>query len=337
MLRFLSLAALLFTAAGASPFTHITSLANLTTATTGTTVRILDINGRQFIVDPGYPQAPEFTPVNGAPALPTGAMTNQDTFKIQSAPFPDMFISYASIGIAATTPIHSQLVLRGNANAAVFSLQTISGGELFLWSANYREDLYKEAGVYHSRIPNLEHLILEYYSLLTSSSAIPFQPLLSVPTPRRIEIFMLCRSVESSTYPQIWDRCSSGIKHLDLSCYLDDQPTNGSVSLPHVSFLPIALESLQLRTTRNSNEWMARHLSPSDLSSLKALSSGFHLEILRCGRLASAFRTIEVLDYVTQASFAALLVILTGLRASPAGSDGASYLATAVGHVQLAV
>jgi hypothetical protein len=78
MLSFLGLAALLLTTAGASPITHITSesIANLTT--TGPTVRIIDTNAFQFILDPGYPQAPEFTPVNGAPALATGNRTNQD-------------------------------------------------------------------------------------------------------------------------------------------------------------------------------------------------------------------------------------------------------------------
>jgi hypothetical protein len=51
-----------------------------------------------------------------------------NTFTIQSVIFPGMFISYAGIGISATTPTHSQLVLRGTANAAVFGVQTLSGG-----------------------------------------------------------------------------------------------------------------------------------------------------------------------------------------------------------------
>jgi hypothetical protein len=51
------------------------------------------------------------------------------TFKIQSAMFPNMFISYAAFGSSSTSPIHSQLVLRGNANAAIFSLQTLAGGQ----------------------------------------------------------------------------------------------------------------------------------------------------------------------------------------------------------------
>ncbi|KAJ6588893.1 hypothetical protein B0H19DRAFT_1367402 [Mycena capillaripes] len=78
------------------------------------------------------PAEKHFPDATGGPTL-----TNQDwilvpqdtnTFKIQSAPFPDMFISYAGIGIPATTPIHSQLVLRGNANAAIFSLRTVNNG-----------------------------------------------------------------------------------------------------------------------------------------------------------------------------------------------------------------
>ncbi|KAJ6589789.1 hypothetical protein B0H10DRAFT_2093159, partial [Mycena sp. CBHHK59/15] len=137
MFGFLALTALLLTAAVASPVRHVTSIANLTT--TGIVVRIGDDSGFQLTVDPGYPQAPEFTPVISATPLPTGgpAPTNQDwilvpqdtnTFTIQSVIFPSMFISYAGIGISATTPAHSQLVLRGTANAAVFSVQTLSGG-----------------------------------------------------------------------------------------------------------------------------------------------------------------------------------------------------------------
>ncbi|KAJ6496256.1 hypothetical protein C8R45DRAFT_156205 [Mycena sanguinolenta] len=135
---FLSLAGFLLTGVvGALPGERIISVANITTTTGGNTVRIVDISAFQWIVDPGYPAAQEFTPVNGAPALPTTAATNQDwvlvpqssnTFTIQSAIFPEMFVSYAAFGIPATTPIHSQLVLRGAANAAVFSLQTLSGG-----------------------------------------------------------------------------------------------------------------------------------------------------------------------------------------------------------------
>ncbi|KAJ7027308.1 hypothetical protein C8F04DRAFT_1238116 [Mycena alexandri] len=134
MSSFFSLALLLVLATTHASAVRLTSLANLTL---GSTVRILDTRNFEFTVDPGYPQAPEFTPVNGAPAQPTTAMTTQDwilipqnttAFTIQSAVFPSMFISYAGFGIPAITPIHSQLVLRGSANAAVFSLQTINGG-----------------------------------------------------------------------------------------------------------------------------------------------------------------------------------------------------------------
>ncbi|KAJ7033923.1 hypothetical protein C8F04DRAFT_1260419 [Mycena alexandri] len=114
MFGFLALTVLLLTAAVASPVRHVTSIANLTT--TGIVVRIGDDNGFGLTVDPGYPQAPEFTPIISAPALPTGG-----------AIFPSMFISYAGIGISATTPTHSQLVLRGSANAAAFGVQPLGG------------------------------------------------------------------------------------------------------------------------------------------------------------------------------------------------------------------
>ncbi|KAJ7844051.1 hypothetical protein B0H13DRAFT_2364452 [Mycena leptocephala] len=96
MLRLFGLAALLLTVVVASPVTHVT---NLTAAI-----------GNIWILVPQDPSG-------------TGS-----TFMIQSATFPDMFISYASFGAPATTPIHSQLVLRGSSNAAVLSLQTLAGG-----------------------------------------------------------------------------------------------------------------------------------------------------------------------------------------------------------------
>ncbi|KAJ7908728.1 hypothetical protein B0H13DRAFT_2331099 [Mycena leptocephala] len=93
----------------------------------------------QWSVDPTYPDVPEFTPVVGVPELSTVAPTLQDattqwflvpnnnnTFKIQSVLVPDKFVSYVAIGVPATSAIHSQIVLRGSANAALFSLQPIS-------------------------------------------------------------------------------------------------------------------------------------------------------------------------------------------------------------------
>ncbi|KAJ7057738.1 hypothetical protein C8F01DRAFT_321807 [Mycena amicta] len=134
MLGFLSIVGFLLAAAVASPVAFITSHADLTAAV-GTTVRISDASAFAFTVDPGYPTAPEFTPVNGAPAV-AGMLTQEwtlvtqdtNTFQIQSIAFPTMFISYASFGAPATIPIHSQLVLRGQGNATVFSLQNIGTG-----------------------------------------------------------------------------------------------------------------------------------------------------------------------------------------------------------------
>ncbi|KAJ6540875.1 hypothetical protein DFH09DRAFT_1282986 [Mycena vulgaris] len=137
MLHLLSIAVLLLTTAVASPIgSFITSRATLTAAA-GNTVRIVDTNAHSLKVDAGYPTGPEYTPVNGAVALPTTAASTEDwilvpadgtTFKIQSAIFPDMFLSYASFGAPATSASHTQLLLRGNANAALFNLQTLSGG-----------------------------------------------------------------------------------------------------------------------------------------------------------------------------------------------------------------
>ncbi|KAJ7020830.1 hypothetical protein C8F04DRAFT_1196119 [Mycena alexandri] len=147
MLSFLSIINFLLTAAVASPVAFITSPTNLT-ATVGTQVRISDASAFAFTVDPGYPTAPEFTPVNGAPLV--AGMTTQEwilvtqatnTFLIQSAAFPTMFISYATFGAPATIPIHSQLVLRSQGNAAIFSLQAIGTGSTVKYIHAYFEPI----------------------------------------------------------------------------------------------------------------------------------------------------------------------------------------------------
>ncbi|KAJ7919612.1 hypothetical protein B0H13DRAFT_2656670 [Mycena leptocephala] len=109
MLTLLTLAALLFTTAAGSPGTRITSLANLAAAA-GSVVRIHDTSNFQFTIDPNYPQAPEFTPINVTNILQWVLVPQTNTtFTIQSLLFPNMSISYASFGVPATTPIHSSL------------------------------------------------------------------------------------------------------------------------------------------------------------------------------------------------------------------------------------
>ncbi|KAJ7020829.1 hypothetical protein C8F04DRAFT_1403321 [Mycena alexandri] len=136
MLGFLSIASVLLTAVVASPVAFITPSTNLS-ALFGNRVRINDGSGLALTVDSGYPTVPDFTPVNGFAAMSAATLSPQDwtfvpqdtnTFLIQSAMFPTMFLSYASFGAPATTPIHSQVVLRGQGNAAIFSLQTIGTG-----------------------------------------------------------------------------------------------------------------------------------------------------------------------------------------------------------------
>ncbi|KAJ7085569.1 hypothetical protein C8R44DRAFT_752819 [Mycena epipterygia] len=141
MLVFLALAALSRSTAGATPsFAPITSISDVTAAA-GVSVRIFEQFGHLLSLDPNYPGAPEFSPVIGAPQLPTGSPSIEDasvfiwflvpqdnsTVKIQSVLFPDMFISYPTFGVSPTPPTHAMLVLRDNANAALFSITPING------------------------------------------------------------------------------------------------------------------------------------------------------------------------------------------------------------------
>ncbi|KAJ6534943.1 hypothetical protein B0H19DRAFT_1271617 [Mycena capillaripes] len=140
MLNILIFAALIWGTAAAS--SSVTSINDLLAAP-GSIARIADTNGHEWSVDPSYPDAPEFSPVVGVPELSTAAPTLQDasihwflvpsdnnTFKIQSVLVPDKFLSYVAIGVPATSAIHSQVVLRGSANAALFSLQSINNQQV---------------------------------------------------------------------------------------------------------------------------------------------------------------------------------------------------------------
>ncbi|KAJ7431493.1 hypothetical protein FB451DRAFT_1370919 [Mycena latifolia] len=119
MLVFLALAALALSTAAASPrFTPITSISDVTAA--GISVRIFEQFGHWLSLDPNYPGAPEFSPWFLVPQ-------DNSTVKIQSVLFPDMFISYPTFGVSPTPPTHSMLVLRDDANAALFSITPING------------------------------------------------------------------------------------------------------------------------------------------------------------------------------------------------------------------
>ncbi|KAJ7015918.1 hypothetical protein C8F04DRAFT_1204389 [Mycena alexandri] len=143
MLISFALAALALSTATASPrFTPITSITSSdVTAAAGISVRIFDQFGHSLSLDPNYPGASEFSPVIGAPQLPTGSASIEDasafmwflvpqdnsTMKIQSVLFPDMFISYPTFSVSPTPPTHLMLVLRDNTNAALFSIIPING------------------------------------------------------------------------------------------------------------------------------------------------------------------------------------------------------------------
>jgi hypothetical protein len=78
MLVSLALAALALSTAAASPhFTPITSISDVTAAA-GVSVRIFEQFGNSLSLDPNYPAAPEFSPIIGAPQLPTGTPSIED-------------------------------------------------------------------------------------------------------------------------------------------------------------------------------------------------------------------------------------------------------------------
>ncbi|KAJ7495400.1 hypothetical protein FB451DRAFT_365902 [Mycena latifolia] len=89
---------------------------------------------------------------------------------------------------------------------------------------------------------------------LSPASAIALQQLFTLPSLRSVEI--ACRVDQPSTFLQIWDRCSSSIKHLDLTCY----------------HRPIA-------ALKGVHHWMNHTLCPFNLSDMTSLSLVSYTEV----------------------------------------------------------
>lgn len=137
---------------------------------------------------------------------------------------------------------------------------------------------------------------------LTLASALALQQLLSLPTLCRahIECYNYGTRTKPAHFLQIWDRCSTSLRHLVVG---SANSFSGAVLSTQHSSSPIPLESLQilqslqtLQISRNIDRWLTHTLCPLDFSRLKALSILSNTEVLQSPTFLPAHRTIEVLD-----------------------------------------
>ncbi|KAJ7486767.1 hypothetical protein FB451DRAFT_1228002 [Mycena latifolia] len=138
----------------------------------------------------------------------------------------------------------------------------------------------------------LRHFSIHHPAVAPLEVGIALQQLLTLPTIERLSLIL---SLHPWVFVQLWDRCSSRLRHLKI-CSPEISPHG--VPLPRSRSPRIALESLRIVSVASLRNWLGDDLSPIDLSGLKMLSVDVGDEqILRWPNLTPALRTIEVLDF----------------------------------------
>ncbi|KAJ7133306.1 hypothetical protein C8R44DRAFT_22453 [Mycena epipterygia] len=133
------------------------------------------------------------------------------------------------------------------------------------------------------------------YDGLALSTALALQQLLSLPTLRHLRI--KCYHMEPTIFGRIWDRCSAGLRHLDVASYPGF--SDASLFTQHFSS-PVRLDSLQIDDTLDG--WLTNSHFLFDLSHLKMLSVFNNTNVLLSPNFLPAHQTIEVLDLVVSSN-----------------------------------
>ncbi|KAJ7495531.1 hypothetical protein FB451DRAFT_1550903 [Mycena latifolia] len=142
---------------------------------------------------------------------------------------------------------------------------------------------------------HLAHVSIFHISVLSLPMALAFQRLLSLPTLRYVSVNSIF--TDPVMFFKMWDGCSAGIRHLELS---RSPPDYIPTEFYHPPDSPISLESL--RTTGESAAWLTHAACPFDLSRMKLLSISNHTEIgWEALASANAQQTIEAFDFVALA------------------------------------
>ncbi|KAJ6568017.1 hypothetical protein DFH09DRAFT_1080922 [Mycena vulgaris] len=149
------------------------------------------------------------------------------------------------------------------------------------------------SAIYDEKISNLECVWIDGdIPDLSSPSVVAMQQLFSAPNLRRV---ILCDLANLSAFLNIWDRCSSNLRHLRLEDVL-----------PRAKALPdlrkqaagrLTIESLRVKSPSDAlKKWLAHNDCPLDFSYLKPVSLDSHAALLSESRFAKAWQTVEALE-----------------------------------------
>ncbi|KAJ7697182.1 hypothetical protein B0H17DRAFT_1130491 [Mycena rosella] len=139
-----------------------------------------------------------------------------------------------------------------------------------------------------STICNLPFTRLEYVNV---SGVFPLAHLSTVRA-----VYIAATFLERTVFPQIWDGCSTNLTHLALDAFQPAIQTACPAPMLLPRSAPIELESLRIITLDYIRDWMMHDLCPLDLSRLRVLSIGVHVELLRWQKFSPVLLTIEVLN-----------------------------------------
>ncbi|KAJ7144172.1 hypothetical protein C8R44DRAFT_865143 [Mycena epipterygia] len=128
---------------------------------------------------------------------------------------------------------------------------------------------------------------------LTPSLVAPLQQLLSAPTLRRVQINGHLR--ELSAFWHMWDQCSAGLRHIEMSSREREIPD--ALRPTHPGRSPIHVESLRIEISDGVRDWLTDPVCPLDFSGLKILSLFTSTELLGSPNFMRARSTIEILDF----------------------------------------
>ncbi|KAJ7112212.1 hypothetical protein C8R44DRAFT_882605 [Mycena epipterygia] len=134
------------------------------------------------------------------------------------------------------------------------------------------------------------------FSPPTTGCTLALQQLLSCSTLHRVRMYY--DHPDPSVFLQIWERCSSSVKHLELIYLQTGEAQLWSFPPTQHSLTSIRLESLALQVVAKSGlrDWLMHPHCPLDFSDLKALSIVTDTDLFVSRNLMPALRTIQTLD-----------------------------------------
>ncbi|KAJ6534277.1 hypothetical protein B0H19DRAFT_1185672 [Mycena capillaripes] len=147
---------------------------------------------------------------------------------------------------------------------------------------------------------HLENVFIFVTGYLTFPHAVAFQPLLSVPTLRRVKSFFTFKQI--SNFVQIWDGCAPGVRHVELFFEAGASSQQSSQAPPPPAH--IVLESLRMTSEGMTDYRMTHNLRLFDLSRLRVLSIHRRTEFpwQHCSQTLQGIEALDIFSNVRNSS-----------------------------------